>query len=513
MHLAQYRHATRSLGALSWREALRRDAGDARCNTALGVWHLKRGEFTQAEAHLLTAVERLTRRNPNPYDGEAYYQLGLTLRYQGRLDAAYAALYKSTWNAAWRAPAYFALAQIDARRQDWQQALDHTSRSLRTEADNVNAQCLRAIALLHMGREAEAHAQLSHAAALDPLHAAMDPPSPLLTGTLPPSGPDRLDLAFDYARCGLLREAVSVLAAPHAPAENDGSAAMLAYTRAISLAQLGDTAASAAAFAQAASLPTAYVFPSRLDEMLVLEAAIKANANDARAALYLGNLYYDRRRYAEAITQWEHAAALEPALAVAHRNLGIAYFNVNHNAEAALAAFDRAFTADPVNPRVLYERDQLWKRTGVPPAARIAELLRHPALPPRRDDLSVELATLYNLTGEPQHALDLILSREFQPWEGGEGLVLAQFVRANILLAQHALAHGQPEHARMLLAATLTPPHTLGESWHLLANQSEPLYWLGIATAAVSDNDAAACKLSPAARRAHRGRLPADGRR
>ena len=82
LHLEQYRHATRS-PVPYWREALRRDPLDARCNNAMGLWHLRRGEFAEAEAHFRKAIERLTRRNPNPYDGEAYYNLGLCLRLSG----------------------------------------------------------------------------------------------------------------------------------------------------------------------------------------------------------------------------------------------------------------------------------------------------------------------------------------------------------------------------------------------------------------------------------------------
>ena len=70
LHLDQYRHATRC-PAIYWREALRRDPGDARCNNALGLWHLKRGEFADAEKLFRKAIERLTRRNANPADGEA----------------------------------------------------------------------------------------------------------------------------------------------------------------------------------------------------------------------------------------------------------------------------------------------------------------------------------------------------------------------------------------------------------------------------------------------------------
>jgi tetratricopeptide (TPR) repeat protein len=487
LHLQQYRHATRSPEPY-WREALRRDAGDARCNTALGVWHLKRGEFSRAEAHLRTAIARMTRRNPNPYDGEAYYQLGLALRYQRRFEDAYAAFYKAAWNAAWQGPAFRALAELDARAARWRECLGHAERSLRVDAENVNARVLRAIALQRLGRDEEAKAELGVAAALDPLNVWV---RHVMAGALPESGQDRLDLAYDYARCGLMAEAIAVMEVEAPAGENDGSAAMRHYSRAALFAEIGEGEASARAYAEAAASSSAYVFPNRLDEMLVLEAAIAANPDDARAPLYLGNFLYDRRRYEEAIAQWEHAAALDPGCLAAQRGLGIAFFNVRHDAEAALAAFERAFAADRANARVLFERDQLWKRTGVAPAARLAELLRYPELPVQRDDLSVELATMFNQTGEPQRAMELLLTRQFQPWEGGEGLVLAQYVRASILLAQRTLAGGDVQRARQLMLAALDPPHSLGESYHLLANLSEPLYWLGETFAADGDREEA----------------------
>ncbi|MGA2231755.1 MAG: DUF5107 domain-containing protein, partial [Tepidisphaeraceae bacterium] len=170
VHLEQYRHATRSPD-IYWREALKRDPGDARCNDALGAWHLRRGEFAEALPHFQTAVATLTRRNPNPYDGQPHYHLGLTLRYLGRDDAAYAALYKSTWNFAWRAPAFHALAEIDAMRGEWTTALDHLALGLRVNADNLKARNLSAIVLRKLGRDAEADAMLRQTLELDPLDA------------------------------------------------------------------------------------------------------------------------------------------------------------------------------------------------------------------------------------------------------------------------------------------------------------------------------------------------------
>jgi tetratricopeptide (TPR) repeat protein len=221
--------------------------------------------------------------------------------------------------------------------------------------------------------------------------------------------------------------------------------------------------------------------------MLVLQAVTQAVPDDARAPYYLGNLLYDRRRYDEAMELWQRAATLDPAFPTVHRNLGIALFNVRGDAGAAVAAFDRAHTADPRDARILYERDQLWKRTGVPPERRLAELLRHAGLVATRDDLSVELATLYNQTGAPEQALATLLARNFQPWEGGEGLVLGQFVRARLLLARHAIATEKHTEAIAHLESALHPPQSIGEARHLLANKSDIEYTLGVAHAAAEN--------------------------
>jgi tetratricopeptide (TPR) repeat protein len=64
LHLEQYRHATR-LPETYWLEALRRDPQDARCNNAMGLLLLRRGQFAAAEEHFRKAIGRLTERNPN----------------------------------------------------------------------------------------------------------------------------------------------------------------------------------------------------------------------------------------------------------------------------------------------------------------------------------------------------------------------------------------------------------------------------------------------------------------
>ncbi|MCC6232351.1 MAG: DUF5107 domain-containing protein, partial [Verrucomicrobiales bacterium] len=170
VHLEQYRHATRCPTAY-WREGLRRDPGEARCHTALGRWHLRRGEWDLAEAHLRRALERLTRWNANPSEGEALYLLGWCRRSQDHHDEAYDLFYKATWNQAWQGAAFQALAEIDAGRGDWEQAEAHLQQVLRVNRDHPGARGLLAVTLQKQGRKAEARALLDDTLKHDPLDA------------------------------------------------------------------------------------------------------------------------------------------------------------------------------------------------------------------------------------------------------------------------------------------------------------------------------------------------------
>lgn len=83
LHIEQYRHATYNPTDY-YLEAIRRDPMDIRNNNAMGLWLLRRGRFAEAESYLRAAVKRQLERNPNPYDGEPLYNLGLSLKFQGR---------------------------------------------------------------------------------------------------------------------------------------------------------------------------------------------------------------------------------------------------------------------------------------------------------------------------------------------------------------------------------------------------------------------------------------------
>lgn len=476
LHLWQYRHATRSPEPY-WREALRRDPGDSRANNAMGMWLLRRGEFEEAERHFHLAISRSTARNPNPPAGEPHYQLGLCLRFLGRDREAYDAFYKSVWNLATRSCGYYALAELDSKAGRWDEALRHLTLSLRTNADHTNARNLAAAILRAAGGEQEAADWVHDTLRIDPT----DVWARYLKDRGLPADPQmRLDLAFDYARAGFCREACQILTAPGYEWHR-GTAPIRCYAIAWFEWQQGDRAQAREWLQQAEHEPPDYCFPSRLEELSILEFAVAQNPDAARARYYLGNLLYDRKRYSEAVEVWEGSVVIEPGFATAWRNLGIAYFNVERNTAKARAAFETAFSLNRPDARVFYERDQLWKRIGVSPDERLAEFEAHRELVRERDDLSVELASLYHQTGRYEEGLSVLLSRCFQPWEGGEGLALGQFVRTQVALGRCALEKGDSAGAKRHFEAALSSPENLGEAKHALVNQANVYYWLGVA--------------------------------
>lgn len=501
LHLQQYRHATRC-PTLYWREALRRDPLDCRCNNALGLWHLRRGEFDPAQTHFRQAIQRLVLRNPNPYDGEPFYNLGLCIRYQ--LDLlpvtspeahclvadAYAAFYKATWNQPWAAASYHALAELDCRRGDWPTALEHLNRSLTFGSDNLRARDLKVEVLRRMGHDADARTLLAETLALDPLdwwarHLAGQPLACDLQ--------TRLDLAHDLARTGCYEQAIGVLAdippdSSTLPTQSWGAYPLVEYTLGWLHHRMGDEAGASRHYRRAAEQSPDYCFPARLEEIAILQAASRGRPDDARAPYYLGNLYYDRRRHEEAIALWQRSVQLDPSYSVAWRNLGIGLFNIRRQPAKARKAFEHAVQVDPTSARLRFERDQLWKRMGVSPARRLRELQQRLDLVGQRDDLSVELAALYHQTGQHTLALEVLAGRNFQPWEGGEGQALGLYVRSRLALGREQLDSGNAAEALAHFQAASSPPRNLGEAKHLLANQSDLRYWLGCALAALGDN-------------------------
>jgi tetratricopeptide (TPR) repeat protein len=493
LHLEQYRHATYPPEPY-YEEALRRDPGDSRCHNALGRLLYRRGKFTEAEAHFRRAIERLTQRNPNPYEGEPYYNLGLALKLQGREQEAWAAFYKAVWNAAWQEAGYLELARLAARAGRFAEALELTERALQRGWANHQARQLKIALLRRLGREEQARAEIELALRLDRCEYGalwekfLLERDPAFSQLVRPDPFTYSALALDYAEAGLYAEAADLLSRALARDGGDGDhagacepATLAYYYLGWVYAQAGDEARAAQAFAEAAAQPPDYVFPNRLQSLLALECARRLVPADARASYYLGNFWYAHRRYAEAIACWETAARLEPAFPTVFRNLGLAYYNQLGEAGRAQQAYEMAHRLDPGDGRVFFELDQLCKRQNLPPAERLARLAARADLVEARDDLMIEYLNLLLILGRHTEALARLRARVFHPWEGGEGKVTGVYVDCLVEAARQQLQRGDAAAAIPLLEQARSYPPNLGEGKLFGALENNVLYYLGLA--------------------------------
>jgi len=419
--------------------------------------------YEAAERHLRTAVKRLTHDYTSPRDGEALYDLGLALRFQGRLGEAYDALYKATWSAAFHTAAYYQLAEIDCRRGDFERALAHLDRSLSTNTTNAKARNLKAAVLRQLGRVDAAGEIAADTLASDPLdfwaanevllaqeeRGRADEASTTrrtLRERMRDQAQSYLELALDYGNPGLWEDATDVLSRL-AEAEGAAGAAhpMLQYYLGFYRKQQGDGARAHAHYERAARLPSDYCFPFRLESIEVLRDAMEANPADARAPYYLGNLLYEKQPEA-AIESWERARALDDRFALVHRNLGWAYDRSEHDRGKAIASYEKAIALDPDDPRLYYELDVLYDAARARPEKRLALLEEHHDVL-HENNVSDALARevlLLALVGRYDDALEVIGESDFRQWEG-ISKAYATFVDAHLLRGlHHALPRGAP---------------------------------------------------------------------
>ena len=470
-HLEQYRHATWS-AVDYYEEALRRDPDDARCLNALGLWYIRKGRFNKAESYLRKAVRQITKRNPNPYDSEPIYNLGLALKYQGKKDEAYERFWKSTWSKACADAGYFEAAKISISQGRLDDALDELDRSLIFGAHNQKALALKATVLRRMGRQASAEEVCHAALKSDLFNYGCRYEEYLITGDesklnqlkelLHGSAKNYDEVALDYWAAGLTDEANAIW--DIAIQEGATTPMTYYYTR---------------RYAEAEEADSHYCFPNRAEDIIALESAKRENPQGAKAPYYLGCLYYAARQYDLATENWERSARLDPQFPTVWRNLALARFNKQDRQQEALECMEKAFRLDPTDARVLMELDQLYKRLQKSHTERLALLQVHPQLVGQRDDLILEEITLFNQTGQYAKAKQLLDHHQFHPWEGGEGKVSAQYQICRVETAKQALANREYEKARKLLLQCLDYPHQLGEGKLHGAQENDFHYFLG----------------------------------
>ena len=514
LHLEQYRHATYDPRPY-YDEALRRDNKDYRCNNALGLWHLRRGKFKKAEDFFLKAIETITERNPNPIDGEPFFNLGLALRLQGKDDEAFGYFYKSVWNAAWMDSGYFQLARIAASRGDIEEALEFIDRSLNRNCNHHKARNLKVSLLRKLGRKNDAITFADQSLALDNFNMGVHYEKLLLNEAHIPNDtytssntnfssniniPNNtnihsyIEFSLDYAFAGFYEEALQLLKHGITCCHNEDYP-MAWYFIAWYEWKLGSKVKDSRdneaiksrdelvpeALKKAAKACPDYCFPNRIEDVIVLEWAKTRNTGDAKAPYYLGNFWYNARQYEEAIKNWELSASIDNTYPTVFRNLALAYFNKQSSSSKALDCLETAFRLNPADARVLMELDQLYKRLAHTAQERLDFLNNYRETVNERDDLYLEYSSLIFQTGNPEKAYDLLMKRKFHPWEGGEGKVTGLYIDCLVAMARKTIDTGDFKQAVDLLSKARVYPENLGEGKLFGAQENSVLYWLGTA--------------------------------
>ena len=502
LHLEQYRHATwRALDY--YEEALRRDPLDYRCNMQTGLWYLRRARFEKAEPYLQTAVKVLKKRNPNPYDGEPLFYLGIVKRFRHQWREAYELFWKSTWNKAWADAGYYEAACISMYQERWEDALDELERALISNSHNHQARALKAVTLRKLGRKDEALSWIKESYKIDPFnyvcmfeeyqltndHAPLEHMVELMHGSIC----NYHETALDYAHAGLTDEATQVL---QTAIDKDVEESPLTYYY---LAYWNKLSGSNDYLEKAVTISPDYCFPNRLEDAEILGFLMELPfVEDARIPYYLGCLYYDKRQYDVAIRNWECSAKLEPNFPIVWRNLALARFNKENRQDEALEYMEKAFHLDETDSRMLMELDQLYKRLHKPHQVRLDFLQKYPQLIQQRDDLVLEEITLLNQLGRYEEAMKKLDAHQFHPWEGGEGKVSSQYQICRVELAKQELAKQDKQERqdninkaiRLLEECLEYPPH-LGEGKLYGAQENDFYYLLGVAYDALGQTEKA----------------------
>jgi tetratricopeptide (TPR) repeat protein len=482
-----------------YEEALRRDPGDVRTNTALGLLYMKRGRIAEAERLFRAAVARTTSSHTKARSAEPLYYLGAALQELDRLDEAAPVFARAAWDRAWYAPSHLALAQIACARGDFAAALESVDRSISTNTLDTKALGLKAAILRHGGQWAAAEAAAKRGLSVDALdslagnelvlalegrgaareaRAAAEALRLRMRGSVP----SYLELAADYAGAGLFPEAEAV-ASRVVPDEAASTSPLLLYARADWRERRGDAAGAARDRARATRQPAAYAFPWQQEMAGILERAMSRDPKDARAPYYLGNLLYDHQPD-RAIALWQKARDLDPSFATVHRNLAFGLARRPGALSSAVASQEKAVDLDGADSTLLLELDQLYEKARVAADARLQNLTAHAETVRKKDRTIARLARLLVEVGREEEALELLRANHFHVWEGEAG-VHGLYVEALLRRGKKSLLAGRVAAARVDFQAALLHPDNMEEGRRAGDDEPRVRYYLGLAQKAL----------------------------
>ena len=466
LHIDQYRDPTYKPDAY-YLEALKYDPKHLPSLIGMGEYSYRIGKYDEALSYLNKAMEIQNRYDTNPRDGTVAYLMGLCKLAKGLEDEAYDIFYKASWSENTISKAMTFVAAIDCRRGEYAKMLEHALLAVEKEGQHPIASVYAAIACSKLGKARCAINRLDEVLERDPLNHLARFARIRITGTpaedfyaLLNSNPSQtcLDVAFDLSAAGLHEDAISLLEGLAHPST------MVRYTLGDLYERTGNAEKAAAARKSASKDPIVEVFPYRLDEIAVLESAVKADPNDGTAAYLLGCILYDKKHYEAAAKLWIQATKVAPDFYIPYRNLAVACYGKLGRKSEALDWLKKAVALKPNDEQLLNEISFLMASVNVPGQERAAYIKAN--LPADAgDDLLLELAKAYNDCGAYDEALKVLLSHTFTPGEGGEFAIAETYMFGRFAAGRKELKNGNCEKALEYFQAALQIPKNLNAAY------------------------------------------------
>ena len=479
LHLEQYKQHNYDARDY-YLEGLRREPSDIRCNTGMARISYKNGQFEDCVKYADSAIRKLTERNMHPTDTEAMYLKGLALNVLGKEKEAYDILSMAAWDYKFRSAAYFELALLDCKNNDFAEALEKLDTSISYNSGHTKAMNIKALVLSKLGRCDEAKVLLDEIQKYDRLD--MFSKYQLLN-----YGGDKnefneifgekcenyLDVAYDLINGGFYEDALNIIDI------SEKAYPLFDYIKAYCNGKLGNAEKERELLKSAEAQDTGYCFPSRLDDIAVLENAISKNPDGDNAYYYLGCLFYDRFAFDKATELWEKCIALNPKHPKAFRNLALSYFDKKGDFLSAKECMETALANKPDDPRLILEYQQILRNMNYSPEYMLDVYDKYENLMLQRDDCYLDKITLKCMVGEYKEAIDMAKHRRFHIYEGGEGKLTKQHAWMHVLYGNRLCKQGDLAEAEKIYKDGINMPKSYGEAKTFFNQEAHIYYYLG----------------------------------
>ncbi|MGQ9573705.1 MAG: DUF5107 domain-containing protein [Thermoguttaceae bacterium] len=482
-------------------KALAKDPGHVASLRALAVLDIESGLYQDATARLDKALQR------DPDDGMSWYFLGVGRFRLGDPQEALRCGYQAARCSGTKALGYDLAGRAAARAGDYPAAVELLTKALQANPGQHRTRDRLLVARYALWRQdpgrweppwedAQARIAQSPTELVPRVVLALRDEQALrefvqqTRAYLGEHEFEILEAALVLDELGLADEPARIIEA----ACVEGTAASQStplplYYLAYFAGRLGRSAQAESYLRRAAGIDRDFVFPSRPEEIEILNFAVQNNPIDANAQLHLGNLLANFGRLEEAATHWERAAALAPGKSMAWRNLGL-LAAAKGDLGRAESLYRKAAAARPGDQTLWRDLAEILIAAGKrPEAIRLMETM--PVKGMRRAEITIALVQAYCDQRRWDDAVRLLESTPyFVNWEG-QDITWRLFNRAHVERGRQFFEKRDYQAALKDFEAALTYPANLNVGRSNRPQEAEAQYWRGRALQALGRIDQA----------------------